>query len=273
MGYRGHDEWHDMSDHVVHFTKPVDLATITPPPARPDPKRATLAETLAEIAFLNLQDRTGYHPWLEILGSRELKAGEKPLGAARRVRGVEPSQRCVCFSEIPLDMLDRLIQLRSLFGVGFAKSFIVANGGAPLWYLDKDGIQAPIIRAQIEQRVADGVDPDDPFWKLTPFIDHPGSYAGRPYRFEWEREWRVIGDMRFREDDVAFLFLPEEDHDTARQFFVDAEVENRGPAYLGAYIDPRWDMQRIQDALKNVPTPPPPSPEATPWWDWHDPFG
>jgi hypothetical protein len=167
-------------------------------------------------------------------------------------------------------MLDRLIERRSLYGLGFSKEFIGANGGAPLWYLDKEGEHAPIIRAQIDQRVARGVDPGDPFWAADPFIDNPGNYAGRAYRFEWEREWRVIGDMAFHQDDLAFLFLPEEDHEPARRFFADANVENSGPAYFCPYIDPRWDMDRIQDALENVPEPPEPSPGATPWWD--DPF-
>ena len=267
MGYRGRDHWHDMSDYVVHFTKPIEPE---PPPAPEHLGRLSRAEFVAAVRYRSQVDATGYDPWVSILGGRELTAGPKPLGAARRVPGIEDSQRVVCFSEIPLDMLDRLIERRSFFGLGFAKEFLVAKGGAPLWYLDKDGDQAPIIRAQIDEHVAAGVDPDDPFWRLTPFIDNPGNYAGRPYRFEWEREWRVIGDMRFHQDDVAFLFLPEEDHDRARQFFVDAEFENTGPAYLCPYIDPRWELDRIQHALRNVPAPPKPSPGASPWWD--DPY-
>lgn len=270
MGYRGNEDWHDMSDHVVHFTKPLDPRDIVKPPPPKDPKRRTLGEMLAEIGYISQQDPTGYQPWMQILGGRVLNPGAKPLGAARRIPEVEHLHRVVCFSEIPLDMLDRLIERRSLYGIGFSKAFIVSKGGAPLWYLDKEGEQAPIIRAQIDERVAAGVDPDDPFWRLTPFIDNPGNYAGRQYRFEWEREWRVIGRLSFHQDDVAFLFLPEEDHERARQFFADVEVENRGPVYFCPYIDPRWDMDRIQDALENVPPAPPPSPGATPWWD--DPF-
>jgi hypothetical protein len=267
MGYRGRDHWHDMSDYVVHFTKPVEAKPPLPPK---DPGRLSHSEFVATVRYRSHVQATGYHPWITMLGQCELEAGPKPLGAARRVPGIEETQRVVCFSEIPLDMLDRLIDRRSLYGVGFTKEFLVAKGGAPLWYLDKEGEQAPIIRAQIDQRVAAGVDADDPFWRLTPFIDNPGNYAGRPYRFEWEREWRVIGDMRFHQDDVAFLFLPEEDHDPARQFFVDADIANAGPAYLCPYVDPRWEMERIQDALKNVPDPPRPSPGAPPWWD--DPY-
>lgn len=270
MGYRGREQWHDMSDFVVHFTKPVPVDEIKKPPPRKVRGRLSLGELLARIRYDSQLDRSGYAPWIEILGGRVLQVGAKPLGAARRVPGVELNQRVVCFSEIPLDMLDRLVERRSLYGLGFSKELVVARGGGPLWYLDKEGEQAPIIRAQIDERVDRGVDPDDPFWRLTPFIDNPGNYAGRPYRFEWEREWRVIGDTSFHQEDVAFLFLPEEDHDRARQFFADAEVENRGPAYYCPYIDPRWDLDRIQDALENVPEPPKPSPGATPWWD--DPF-
>jgi hypothetical protein len=148
-------------------------------------------------------------------------------------------------------MLDRLVERRSLYGIGFTKEFVTSRGGAPLWYLDNAGAQATIIRDVIPQRVAGGVDPDDRLWKLTPFIDNPGVYKGRSYRFEWEREWRVIGDMPFDIGDVAFLFLPEDEHDTARKFFADVQIEHRGPAYFCPYIDPRWSMDRIQDALRN----------------------
>lgn len=271
MGYRGRADWHDMSDYVVHFTKPIPLAEIGPPPAPENPGTLSRQELTSSLTHLGKQDRSGYSQWIQILGSRELKVGKKPLGAARRVRGLGDSQRVVCFSEIPLDMLDRLLARRSVYGLGFSKDFIVAKGGAPLWYLDKEGEQPSIISAQIDERTADGVDPDDPFWRLTPFIDNPGNYAGREYRFEWEREWRVIGDVSFHQDDIAFLFLPEGDHVKARQWFSDVRIENSGPAYFCPYIDPRWGMDRIQDALENVPTEPRPLAGAAPWDPDHSP--
>jgi hypothetical protein len=100
MGYRGRENWHDMSDYVVHFTKPVPVEEITSPPAPPG--RTSLGELVAEIGYQNQLDRTGYGPWIEILDGRELKTGAEPLGAARRVPHIEVSQRVVCFSEIPL---------------------------------------------------------------------------------------------------------------------------------------------------------------------------
>ena len=255
-----------MSDYVVHFTKPVPVDDISRPRPK-DPDKPRWFETAAQLLYeQRVADRTGYYPWIDILGSGLLQPGSKPLGAARFVPEVEDLNQVVCFSEIPLDMLDRVIERRSLYGVGFRKDVIVAKGGSPLWYLDKDGMQGQLIQAQIREAQRSGVDRDDPLWKLTPFIDNPGNYKGVPYRFEWEREWRVVGDVRFEPDEVAFLFLPEEDHDRARQFFADAKHEHAGPSYLGTYIDPRWDMQRIQEALASVPPVPDPSPGSVPWW-------
>ena len=264
MGYRGR-AYRDMSDFAVHFTKAVPKHQVGPPPPPPKRKgRLSLGEMVQRIGHMHRRDRSGFYPWRDILGARKLRAGAKPLGAARNVEGVKESQRVVCFSEIPLDMLNRLVERRSLYGIGFRKEFLIARGGAPLWYLDDKGEQAQLIRAQVRQRERTGVDTADPFWKLTPFIDHPGFYKGREYRWEWEREWRVIGDLPFEIEDVAFLFLPEEEHEKARQWFADVEFEHTGPAYFCPYIDPRWPLDRIEDALEKVPAKPDPSPGAIP---------
>ncbi len=65
----------------------------------------------------------------------------------------------------------------------------------------------------------------------------------------WEKEWRVPGGLKFLPDDVAFVFLPEELHDKARAFFAKHRADNSGPAYLGPYLDPQWDRERIQEIL------------------------
>src|SRR5689334_17513376 len=101
MGYRGHDDWRDMSDFVVHFTKPPELKDI-PPKQRPKREgRRTLSELLHAIGRERMKDRSGHYPWITILGSGELQPGPAPLGAARKIRELRDSQRVVCFSEIP----------------------------------------------------------------------------------------------------------------------------------------------------------------------------
>jgi hypothetical protein len=95
-------------------------------------------------------------------------------------------------------------------------------------------------------------------------LDHPCVYNGRPYRFEWEREWRIAGDVRFEPEDVAFLFIPGELHEQARQFSADVKIEDGGPAYACAY-DAGWPIERIEEALADVPPLPEPSRNAVPW--------
>lgn len=238
-----------MSDFVVHFTKPVPLTSISEPVAITTGSGLTRAELLEQIQYINDLDRTGRQPWLEILSSGLLRPGKKPVGAARDLATIAQSQRTVCFSEIPLDMLHRLIRTRSSYGLGFHKETLIAKGGAPLWYLDAVGEQTIHIKEQIARRISTRIDPNDPFWRLTPFIDHPSDDG--PY--EWEREWRVIGEMRFDPRDVAFLLLPEEDHLRAQQFFLHIATENRGPAYQCPCVDPlTWDIEQISDVLADI---------------------
>ena len=267
MGFRGHDDWRDMSDYVVHFTKPPKGDGTTATSAQPaNPGRLTLRELLEQMNQQQALDATGYTQMMSILYSGELRTGAAPLGAARKLYELDHSQRVVCFSEIPLDTLDRLVERRSRYGIGFRKDLLAGKGGTPLWYVDADSPQAAAIREIIKTKIAGGINPADPFWKLTPFIDHPGIYNGWPYRFEWEREWRVAGPVTFTPEEVAFLFIPEECHDDARQFFADVTIEHSGPVYKCAYIDPAWSIEQIEQALVAVTPLPDPRPNAVPWW-------
>jgi hypothetical protein len=222
MGFRGRNDWRDMSDHVVHFTKP-----------RPG----------------DAPSDDGYSPMLSILWEGALRRGSEPYGAARRIATLGDSQRVVCFSETPLDQLERLVERRSRYGIGFRKEVLVAKGGGPLWYLDQGGPHYVAVNDIINAKVIAGLDPTDPFWKLTPLIDQPGVYNGRPYRWEWEREWRVAADVFFAPEEVAFLLIPEEHHEAARQFFADAKAANSGLAYECPIIDAAWSIDLVEQAF------------------------
>jgi hypothetical protein len=89
FGYRGHANWRHMSDFVVHFTKDHD-------------------------------GMTAYDNSLSILYEGVIRA-TSAYGQARTLSGLGSSQHCACFSEIPLDLLDRLVQRRSEHGIGFTK--------------------------------------------------------------------------------------------------------------------------------------------------------
>ena len=77
-------------------------------------------------------------------------------------------------------------------------------------------------------------------WRLTLFIDA----VGENYQFEWEREWRHAGDLRFDPSAVAFLLFDEANHSAARKFFRDAELNNEGPDYPCLFIDAQWASPR-----------------------------
>jgi hypothetical protein len=213
-----------MSEYAVHFTKPAPGAS-------------------------------AYEVMRKILWEGRINLGA-PQGAARGLVRLGDSQRPACFSEIPLDMLARLVDRRSQYGIGFHQRFLIDSGGARVWYLDKDGRVAAAFQAVVSAAWEGGIQPTDPIWTVTPFVDFPGEYGPTRYRFEWEREWRVPGGLSFRPEDVAFLFIPEGLHEQATTFFEAADRDGTGPAYFVPYIDPSWEMNRIQAAFAGVATPP-----------------
>jgi hypothetical protein len=239
-------QYEDMSPWAVHFTTP----------DRKQPGEEPLREGWIEglLDFLErrrMEDTTGYLNSLSILGSGFIRPFLDPYGAGKDVPEVADLHRSCALSEIPLHLLGRLIKNRSFYGVGFRQDVLIRIGGARVWYGEDPGPIAAKIQDQVQAPVGAGVDPDDSFWRITSFIEFakPDS-VWEDWR--WEREWRVPGGLRFTPEDVAFLFLPEESHTAARQFFVDHQAANTGPAYLCPYIDPRWPKDRIEKALKEV---------------------
>jgi hypothetical protein len=186
---------------------------------------------------------SAYWVMMNILATGRLEASG-PFGAARSLDALANTQMAVCFSEIPLDRLDRLVERRSNYGIAFKQDFLVTKGGARVWYVDNEGQVARTLRGMVSSRAAPGMDLADEFWKLTPFVDYPSN--AYDYRFEWEREWRVPGGLSFDPDDVAFLFIPDELHAAARSFFQYAIDENTGPGYPCPYLDPQWSDEQLQ---------------------------
>lgn len=211
-----------MSEFVVHFTRSSD-----PPEREPD---------------------KAYWDHLSILYGH-LRPSDKRWGIARDDNRLGDSQRAVCFAEVPLPFVGRIADRRqSRFGIGFTQEFVRRQGAARVWYLDKDEPAAAAIEATLRDH-QDRFDAEDPFWRLTPLVDRPGLYRNE-YRFEWEREWRLPGPdgLRFDVNDIAFLFIPEEQHLAARAFF-DSYAPGTAPNPQCPFLDPHWDTVKITRAL------------------------
>lgn len=208
------EDWLDMSPFVVHFAKPS-------------------------------VKHTAYDNCLSILGKRRIEA----RGRFGTGKNYEASPKSVCFSEIPLHQLKRLAIKRGPYGLGFRKEFLIKRGGGPIMYAYKDTPHAEAIR-QLVFKAKDS--PTDPIWKVAPFVDQPGEYGPRRYFYEWEREWRHVGNLDFHQTEPAFLIIPEDDHVIAREFFNDAEAEELGPNYSCAFIDPYWTVERVKAAFNGA---------------------
>lgn len=218
---RSESAWHDMSEHLVHVVR-----------------GASTAEAYANI--------------ISILASGKLDA-RNPFGAARAGAPNVASQHCVCSSEIPIELIGRVIARRlppdraAWHGIAFTKELLVERGGGPIMYAYDGSPQSQAIQS-LMRRARGSRDPgSDPIWQLTPFVDLPGR--GGSYYFEWEREWRHVGDLSFEPEDVAFILMPEEVHANARTFFDDVYRDNAGPSYFCPFLDASWTREQCESEL------------------------
>jgi hypothetical protein len=140
------------------------------------------------------------------------------------------SQRCVCFTETPLEHVslltaeldDRRRCKFEPYGIAITRKQGRERGVNPVWYLD----MAPghgwltehwkqLVGWAIDVEVHTGEPFDDhPISKLAPFTDWMGVWptTGRKKEFWWEREWRRCGD--FRLPDTAYIVIcPTEDRE------------------------------------------------------------
>ena len=161
-----------------------------------------------------------------------------PFGAAKGIGSrALPSQQSVCLSEIPLDYLDRPVDRHGSYGIEFRKSWAIEKNATRVWYLDKGGAASDHVVDWAQAGGPSGWE-SDPIYQLTPFIDYVGTFKGVRHEFEWEREWRVDGDLNFTFPiDIPFVFLPKSELGSVRKVVA---------------IDPLADFEDLQAQIAEL---------------------
>lgn len=136
-----------------------------------------------------------------IITSGHIEA-RKPFGLGRGLQMVGDKHKAACFTEMPLSELDRLRDRRKSWGIAFKRDFVLKQGGQRVWYLDVDKAPYQAIHG-LKETAFENRDWDNPIWDITPFVDQWNPE--KKYTFDWEREWRVVGGLRFDLEDVVLL--------------------------------------------------------------------
>ena len=154
----------------------------------------------------------------------------------------------ICFCDIPIADIEIHWRKYSRFGISFSKSFLIQNGANPVFYISKNSmihspLEPPISRSEyFDKKHKQYIDFFHGFHELKSIVD--GSEAiplkeleyGRqkmeiqmflafhlfsfikfyddklpenhPDNFYMEREWRKLGNLKFKIEDVGRVFLP-----------------------------------------------------------------
>lgn len=175
-----------------------------------------------------------------------------PFGHAvsqlRNARWSLENQRCVCFTETPLEhigLLTEEIEGRQIkfepYGLIITKKQARRLGVNPVWYLDitpgHDWLTGPL-NALIQRAIGER-NGGDPVFTLTPFVEQFGLGAGTPKDFSWEREWRVTNAFSLPEK--YMLLCPEPEHS---EFAMVLERAGKSLADV-RMLDAAWGLESI----------------------------
>lgn len=151
------------------------------------------------------------------------------------------SQKCVCFTEVPLQhicLLTEQIEGRAVvlepYGIAVAKKFARFKDVNPIWYLDQTKGRNWLTN-HWNKLIDEAIEKDDKqnsILKLTPFIEQFGDYKD----FHWEREWRCSGD--FYLPDRYLVIAPERDHRELMEHI----AKDADPVEI-KIIDSKWSME------------------------------
>lgn len=241
----------DLSTFLVHYTRPYD-------------GKDAKENLVSMLTSRTIEARSVYGIM------KALTEGDEALAA---------TQRCVCFTETPLEhawMMCRPIKSRAHpfapYGIAYTKAWGRREGVNPVWYLDQTKGHQWITQALDDLRdlaatwdccyalEATSSGPkvvkvpvhEAPIAKVAPFIEQmmPETKWGTPKEFWWEREWRKVGNLAFPWSRVVAAFAPEETHEEIQATLRAHEAADGEPPKL---LDANWGLERMIAKLAGVP--------------------
>lgn len=196
-----------------------------------------------------------------ILKGQKLEARNAFGPAVPRLEKVKQSvdsQKCVCFTETPLEHVSLLlgkIDNRNCdfkpYGVAITRKQGRKEGVNPVWYTDMtvghDWICHHHIEPLIDEAINSGRFDKSHVAAISPFIEQMGSgkseFSEKGYKkeFWWEREWRKVGN--FRLPTHLIVLCPE---DEIRRFRTVVDNLDKDDCFIRPrFIDPRWSLEMI----------------------------
>jgi hypothetical protein len=198
-----------------------------------------------------------------ILGSQQIEARNAFGSAISAITEVSDiaSQKCVCFTETPLEHLhlffERITDLVrncdfAPYGLAITKRVARESAVNPVWYTDISPTGHNWLMNSVNELVAEALaqvaaerqeDAGASFRqksiaRLTPFIEQMG-HRGGSYRkeFWWEREWRHVGDFLLPRRYI--VIAPQSEH---AAFLA---IANVGGITRASAIDANWGLEEI----------------------------
>ena len=153
--------------------------------------------------------------FLSIFRERRIMATNPHCLHANRVGdSLRKKLKVSCFSEMPLNAIrhatkpikGRKIQLEP-YGFVFSREFILENGGQEVTYVNSYGANK-LVREGYDKvfEIAKKGKFKGEMWKVLPFL----SAMHERCDFHWEREFRILGDLKFKRSNLICVILPEE---------------------------------------------------------------
>jgi len=137
--------------------------------------------------------------------------------------------KVVCFTETPLEQIKTLLKpvkgrlyQPETYGLIFTKDFIRERGGNPVFYLKNElaeSVRPLVYNKELPNKMLK-------LLALTTLCDEGNDW-------HWEREWRIVGSLKFEYYDIYCGLCPEDN------------IEYFKSKYPVTFIDPRWDLNQL----------------------------